>query len=66
LSLPREVEKAQLGSGLIDYSLNSIFQKTLSPKSVFRLNGGATFAGNTLKGAGGIKTSGTILQAALP
>ena len=53
-------EKAQLGSGLIDYYLNSIFQKTLSPKNTLRVNAGATFAGNTLTGAVGIKTRGTI------
>ena len=54
-------EKAQLGSGLIDYYLNSVFQKTLSPKNTLRMNAGATFAGNTLTGAIGIKTRGTIL-----
>jgi len=57
---PTGSEKAQLGSGLIDYYLNSIFQKALSPKNTLRLNGGATFAGNTLTGAVGIKTRGTI------
>jgi len=50
-----------LGSGLIDYYLNSVVQKTLSAKNVFRMNGGATFAGNTLTGVVGIKTRGTIL-----
>jgi len=54
-------EKAQLGSGLIDYYLNSVIQKTLSPKNTLRMNAGATFAGNTLTGAIGIKTRGTIL-----
>jgi len=57
---PTGSEKAQLGSGLIDYYLNSVFQKTLSSKNVLRLNAGATFAGNTLTGAVGIKTRGTI------
>jgi hypothetical protein len=52
--------KHQLGSGLIDYYLNSIFQKTLSPRNTMRVNAGATFAGNTLTGAVGIKTRGTI------
>ena len=50
----------QLGSGLIDYYLNGIFQKTLSAKNTFRINVGATFAGNTLTGAVGIKTRGTV------
>ena len=53
--------KHQLGSGLYDYYLNGIFQKTLSPKYTLHLNGGATFAGNTLTGAVGIKTRGTII-----
>ena len=50
----------QLGSGLMDYYLNSIMEKTLTKKLTLRLNGGATFAGNTLNGAIGIKTRGTI------
>ena len=57
---PTGSAKAQLGSGLIDYYLNSIFQKTLTPKNVLRVNAGVTFAGNTLTGAVGIKTRGTI------
>jgi hypothetical protein len=52
--------KKQLGSGLIDYYLNSIVEKTLTKKTTLRLNGGATFAGNTLTGVVGIKTRGTI------
>jgi hypothetical protein len=52
--------KLSLGSGLIDYYLNSIFQKTLSPKNTLRVNAGLTFAGNTLTGAVGIKTRGTV------
>ena len=58
---PTGNSKLQLGSGLMDYYLNSVFQKTLSPKNILRINGGATFAGNTLTGAVGIKTRGTIL-----
>jgi hypothetical protein len=57
---PTGSAKAQLGSGLIDYYLNSIFEKTLSPKNTLRANGGVTFAGNTLTGVVGIKTRGTI------
>ncbi len=53
--------RLRLGSGLIDYYLNSVFQKTLSTKNVLRINGGATFAGNTLTGVVGIRTRGTIL-----
>jgi len=50
----------KLGSGLIDYYLNGIVQKTISPKNVLRFNAGATFAGNTLTGVVGINTRGTI------
>jgi hypothetical protein len=52
--------KLRLGSGLSDYYLNSIFQKTLSPKNTLRVNAGATFAGNTSTGVVGITTRGTI------
>jgi hypothetical protein len=50
----------QLGWGLIDYYLNGIIQKTVSPKTVLRLNAGATLAGNTLTGVVGINTRGRI------
>jgi hypothetical protein len=53
--------KLKLGSGLTDYYLNSIFQKTLSPKNTLRINAGATFAGNTATGVVGILTRGTIV-----
>jgi hypothetical protein len=56
---PTGSAKAQLGSGLIDYYLNGILQKTLSPRNVLRFNGGATFAGNTATGAVGIRARGT-------
>jgi len=56
--------RLRLGSGLIDYYLNSVFQKTLSPKYTLRMNAGATFAGNTLTGVVGINTRGTIFTGA--
>lgn len=52
--------KLNLGSGLTDYYLNSIFQKRLSPKNTLRANAGLTFAGNTLTGVVGIRTRGTV------
>src|SRR3954469_23661684 len=52
--------KKQLGSGLIDYYMNGVMEKTLTKRLTLRLNGGATFAGNTLTGPIGIKTRGTI------
>jgi hypothetical protein len=60
LEPPTGSAKLQLGSGLMDYYLNGIVQKTLPRGNTLRINGGATFAGNTLTGAIGIKTRGTI------
>jgi outer membrane putative beta-barrel porin/alpha-amylase len=60
LEPPTGSSKKQLGSGLMDYYLNGIMEKTLTKKLTLRLNGGATFAGNTLTGVIGIKTRGTI------
>jgi hypothetical protein len=60
LEPPTGNAKKQLGSGLMDYYLNSIMEKTLTKKTTLRFNGGATFAGNTLTGAVGIRTRGTI------
>src|SRR4051812_6085352 len=51
LEPPTGNTKKQLGSGLMDYYLNSILEKTLTKKTTLRLNAGATFAGNTLTGA---------------
>lgn len=65
LEPPTGSARAQLGSGLMDYYLNSIFQKTLSPSTVLRLNAGLTFAGNTLTGVVGINTRGTIFTGGL-
>jgi len=55
----------QLGSGLIDYYLNGIVQKQLSARNTLRVNLGATFAGNTVTGAVGIKTRGTIFTSSV-
>src|SRR5215475_12533774 len=60
LEPPTGNTRLRLGSGLMDYYLNGIVQKTLAEKNVLRINGGATFAGNTLTGVIGIKTRGTI------
>lgn len=59
---PTGNSKLKLGSGLIDYYLNSTFQKTLSPKNTLRVNAGATFAGNTATGVVGITTRGTVFR----
>ncbi len=49
-----------LGSGLADYFLNGILQKSVTKKTKFRLNGGILFAGNDTTGEIGIKTRGTV------
>ena len=47
----------QLGSGLIDYWLYGVAQKSLTKKTTFRLNGGILFAGNESTGLIGISTT---------
>jgi hypothetical protein len=64
MELPTGNTKRQLGSGLADYYLNSVLQKSLSKKTKLRLNGGILFSGNTTTGVIGIKTRGTVFTAA--
>ena len=49
-----------LGSGLLDYSLNGVLQKSLTPRTTLRVNGGIVFAGNTSTGLSGIRTRGRV------
>ena len=49
-----------LGSGLTDFYVNGILQKSLTKKTMFRLNGGILFSGNETTGAEGIRTRGTV------
>lgn len=49
-----------LGSGLSDYSVNAIMQKSLTKKTTLRLNGGIVFAGNTSTGLVGIRNRGRV------
>ena len=64
LELPTGDIKRQLGSGLTDFYVNNILQKSLTKKTRFDLNGGILFSGNETTGEIGIKTRGTVLQAA--
>jgi hypothetical protein len=57
---PTGSEKKQLGSGLADYVLNTILQKTFSGTAL-HANAGIQFAGNTRTGIVGIRTPGRIL-----
>lgn len=60
LELPTGDKDRQLGSALVDYQLNGIVQKSLTERTKLRLNSGVLFSGNTLTGAIGIKTRGTV------
>jgi hypothetical protein len=60
IELPTGDPKSQLGSGLADYYVNGILQKSINKKTKLRLNGGILFSGNTTTGAIGIKTRGTV------
>ena len=60
LELPTGDTKRQLGSGLSDFYMNAILQKSLTSKTRLRLNGGILFSGNETTGVVGIKTRGTV------
>lgn len=60
LELPTGDVKKQLGSGLADFYMNGILQKSLNSKTKLRLNGGILFSGNETTGVIGIKTRGTV------
>jgi hypothetical protein len=57
IELPTGDATQQLGSGLQDYWLNLIAQKSLTPKTRITGNLGYLFAGNTSTGALGIQTT---------
>lgn len=63
VELPTGDPNDQLGSGLTDYYLNGILQKSLTRKTKLRMNGGILFAGNETTGAIGIKTRGRVFTA---
>lgn len=60
IEFPTGDARRQLGSGIADYSLNAVAQKSLTDKTTLRLNGGIIFSGNTLTGAVGLRTRGTV------
>jgi Putative MetA-pathway of phenol degradation len=53
---PTGSTRKQLGSGLTDYSLYGVLQKSITKRTVARLNGGVLFAGNSSTGLIGIET----------
>ncbi len=60
LELPTGSVKRQLGSGLVDFYMNGILQKSLTKKTKLRLNGGILLSGNETTGLLGIKSRGTV------
>jgi hypothetical protein len=65
VEFPTGDSSKQLGSGLTDYVINGIAQKTLTQRIKLRLNGGFVAAGNTLTGVIGVRTRGTIYTGGL-
>jgi len=57
IEFPTGDTNQQLGSGLIDYWLNFIAQKSVSDKTRINSNAGYLFAGNTSTGVLGIQTA---------
>jgi hypothetical protein len=52
-----------LGSGLTDYYINGILQKTVTVNTTFRLNGGILFSGSNASGELGIRVRGRVFTA---
>jgi hypothetical protein len=57
VELPTGSVKKQTGSGLIDYWLYGVLQKSLTKRITGRLNGGVLFAGNSSTGLIGIEST---------
>jgi hypothetical protein len=53
----------QLGSGVFDYRLTAISQKSITPGLKLRINQGVLFSGNTLTGVVGLRADGTTYLA---
>ena len=51
IQLPTGNADRGLSSGVVDYGINGIAQKTFKKKNIFRVNAGVLFSGNTLTGA---------------
>lgn len=60
LETPTGDDRRQLGSGVADYTLNAVAQKTLTERTTLRANGGLIFSGNTLTGAVGFSARGVV------
>ncbi len=60
LELPTGDQSRLLGSGLTDFYMNGIVQKSVGSKPKLRWNGGILFSGNDTTGVLGIKSRGTV------
>jgi hypothetical protein len=60
VEIPTGNTRRGLGSGVADFSLNGVLQKSVTRRTKYRLNGGVIFSGNTLTGAVGLRTRGTV------
>jgi hypothetical protein len=64
VEVPTGSMRKQLGSGLVDYWLYGVLQKSLTKRTTARLNGGILFAGNSSTGLIGIEsTRGQVFTA---
>jgi hypothetical protein len=63
LELPTGNVSKQLGSGLVDFDLNGVLQKSLTTRTKIRLNGGVLFSGNETTGVLGVQARGTVFTA---
>jgi hypothetical protein len=57
LEAPTGSTSKQLGSGLSDYGLYGVLQKSFTKRTTGRLNGGIVFAGNSSTGLEGIRST---------
>ena len=63
VEVPTGEISTQLGSGVFDYRLIAIAQKTLSRGVKLRINQGVLFSGNTLTGVVGLRAQGFVYLA---
>jgi hypothetical protein len=59
--LPTGDTRRQLGSGISDFYVNGILQKSLTKNTTLRANAGLLFSGNDTTGVIGVKSRGKVL-----
>lgn len=60
VEIPSGSTRKQLGSGLADFYVNGIAQKSLTERTTLRLNGGILLSGNSQTGAVGLAARGVV------